>query len=76
MKTVFNTEITDLTQIGVICNWLRDNWFVKMVVVAFRLEGKRAKVLQVDSNKKVDRVSKYLIENLGKGNLKVRVEAK
>ena len=75
MKTIFNTEITNLVQIGDICNWLRENWFVKMVIVAFRLENKKPKTFQIDSEKQINRVSKYLIENLGKGKLKIRVEA-
>jgi len=75
VKTIFNTTITDLVQIGTICLYLRENWFTKLIVIAFRLDNEKPKTFQVDSNKKVDRVSKFLMENWTKGKLKIRVEA-
>lgn len=75
MKTVFNAEITDMTQIANICLYLRENWFAKLVIIAFRLGKRKPRVYQVDSTKVCDEVSKFLIDNLGRGNLKVRVEA-
>ena len=76
MKTIFNMTLTDMTQIANISLYLKENWFAKLVIIAFRVGKRKPRVYQVDSPKVVDEVSKYLIDSLGrKGDLKVRVEA-
>ena len=76
MKTVFNTTITDLTQIATICLYLRENWFAKLLIIAFRVGKRKPRVMQVDSEKVINEVSKYLIDSFTrKGQIKVRVEA-
>lgn len=75
MKTIFNATITDMTQIANICLYLKENWFAKLVIIAFRVGKRKPRVYQVDSQKVIDEVSKFLMDSLGKGDLKVRVEA-
>jgi hypothetical protein len=75
MKTIFNATITDMIQIATICLYLRENWFAKLVIIAFRVGKRKPRVYQVDSPKVIEEVSKFLMDSLGKGDLKVRVEA-
>jgi len=68
--------ITDLTQIATICLYLRENWFTKLVIIAFRVGKRKPRVIQVDSERVINEVSQFLLENwTRKGSIKVRVEA-